>query len=98
MKCDELFDKFLQRSLSRDEAEALKTLLKDDPASGRAFVEHINEAGLLVRVASQMQPVPRSGAEIVNLPDIATAAPSTATNGSPTVGRSLGAKRRRHLV
>lgn len=68
MNREELFDKFLQRSLSRAEAEELKTLLKTDPKAGRALVEHINEASLLVRVASQMPGALPAGSEMVELP------------------------------
>ena len=66
---EDLFDKFLQRSLTRAEAEALKALLKDDPKAGRALVEHVNEASLLVRVASQMPCAVPAGGEIVKLPE-----------------------------
>ena len=68
MNREELFDKFLQRSLTQAEAEELKALLKNDPTAGRALVEHVNEASLLVRVASQMPgAVPVTG-EILKLP------------------------------
>ena len=63
MNREELFDKFLQRSLTRPQAEELKRLLRDDPAAGRALVEHINEASLVVRVDSRRKPTdfPPSG-------------------------------------
>jgi hypothetical protein len=67
MNRDDLFDKFLQRSLTRVEAEELKALLKNDPSAGRALVEHINETSLLVRVGSQLQAVPAIGDEIIGL-------------------------------
>src|SRR5207247_3413039 len=67
MNREELFDKFLLRSLSRGEAEELKGLLRDDPTAGRALVEYINEASLMVRVGSQLQSVPAATAEIIDL-------------------------------
>jgi ferric-dicitrate binding protein FerR (iron transport regulator) len=67
MNRDDLFDKFLQRSLNRVEAEELKALLKNDPSAGRALVEHVNEASLLVRVGSQLQAVPAIGEERIEL-------------------------------
>ena len=70
MSREELFDKYLQRSLTRTEAEELKALLKSDPTAGRALVEHINEAGLMVRVASQMQTMPIAVADILELPTV----------------------------
>ena len=78
MNREELFDKFLQRSLTQAEAAELKRLLKSDPQAGRALVEHINEASLLVRVASQMPGVLPATGEIVEL---ATAREATAENG-----------------
>jgi ferric-dicitrate binding protein FerR (iron transport regulator) len=67
MNREELFDKFLQRSLTPAEADELKALLKNDPQAGRAFFEHVNEASLLVRVASQMPGVLPVTGEIVEL-------------------------------
>ncbi|PYJ02768.1 MAG: hypothetical protein DME25_15275 [Verrucomicrobia bacterium] len=67
MNREELFDKFLQRSLTRPQAEELKRLLRDDPAAGRALVEHINEASLVVRVGSQLQSLPTAAAQVTEL-------------------------------
>ncbi len=67
MNREELFDRFLQRTLTRPEAEELKALLKRDAEAGRALVEHINEASLLVRVGTQMQSAPAVTADILDL-------------------------------
>ena len=55
MNREELFDKHLRGELSADETAQLKQLLANDPAAGRAFVEHVNETALMVRVGSQLQ-------------------------------------------
>lgn len=55
MNSAELFDKFLQRSLTPEEAEQLKELLKNEPGAGAQFVEYVNETSLLVRVGSQVE-------------------------------------------
>jgi len=70
MNREELFDRFLQRSLSRADAEELKALLRDDAAAGRALVEHINEASLVVRVGSQLQSMPAASAEMIDLDSV----------------------------
>lgn len=57
MNRDELFDKHLRGELTAAEAAELKRLLAQDPDAGRAFVEHVNEAALVVRVGSQIQSV-----------------------------------------
>lgn len=57
MNQEELFDKFLQRALTREDSEQLKVLLKQDPEAGRRFVEHVGETSLLIRVGSQLQSV-----------------------------------------
>jgi ferric-dicitrate binding protein FerR (iron transport regulator) len=54
MNREELFDKYLQRALTPEEAAELKALLARDPAAGRALVEHINEASLIVRIAGRL--------------------------------------------
>jgi hypothetical protein len=97
MNREDLFDKFLQRSLSRAEAEELKALLKNDPAAGRALVGHINEAGLMVRVATRMQSVPQAAADIIELP-VAAPAVQGAAGVPPTGEKERSARRRRHLV
>jgi len=55
MSAPDLFDKFLQQSLTPEEAEQLKELLKNEPGAGRQFVEYVNETSLLVRVGSQVE-------------------------------------------
>jgi ferric-dicitrate binding protein FerR (iron transport regulator) len=69
---EELFDKHLRGELSADETAELKHLLANDADAGRAFVEHVNETALIVRVGSQLQsaqqaenivPLELSGAE-----------------------------------
>jgi ferric-dicitrate binding protein FerR (iron transport regulator) len=54
MNREELFDKYLQRSLTPEETAELKALLQGSPAAGRELVEHINEASLIVRLAGRM--------------------------------------------
>jgi ferric-dicitrate binding protein FerR (iron transport regulator) len=83
MNRDDLFDQFLQRSLTRAEAEQLKALLKRDAEAGRAFVEHVSEASLIVRVGSQLQSAPARAAEII--------APPAAQSAVPFPGRHAGA-------
>lgn len=56
MKREELFDKYLRGELTGRETAELKQLLADDAAAGRAFVEHVNETNLIIRVGSQLQP------------------------------------------
>jgi hypothetical protein len=69
MNHEELFDKFLQRTLTREESAQLKALLKDNPEAGRSFVEHVGETSLLIRVGSQLPPAPeRLAAEVVATP------------------------------
>ena len=55
MKREELFDKHLRGELSGDETAELKRLLARDPETGRAFVAHVQETALLVRVGSQLE-------------------------------------------
>ena len=55
MNREELFDKHLRGELSDTERAELKHLLSNDAAAGRAFVEHVNEVNLMVRVGSQLQ-------------------------------------------
>lgn len=55
MNREELFDKHLRGELSDAETAELKRLLANDAEAGRAFVEHIAETALLVRVGSQLQ-------------------------------------------
>src|SRR5688572_31696354 len=97
MNREELFDKYLQRSLTRTEAEELKKLLKSDPSAGRELVEHINEAGLMVRVGSQMQSMPPTVEDIMDLP---AAEPTLqgAADVPPSVRLPLPARRRQHLI
>jgi ferric-dicitrate binding protein FerR (iron transport regulator) len=97
MNREDLFDKYLQRSLTREEAEELKALLKSDPTAGRALVEHINEAGLMVRVGSQMQSMAPAGAEILELPR-AEGMSQGAARGPAAGVESRPTRRRRHLV
>lgn len=61
MNREELFDKHLRGELSPDETAQLKQLLANDPAAGRAFVEHVNETALIVRVGSQLQSAQQAG-------------------------------------
>ena len=56
MKREELFDKHLRGELSSEESAELKRLLVRDPETGRAFVTHVQETALLVRVGSQLEP------------------------------------------
>jgi ferric-dicitrate binding protein FerR (iron transport regulator) len=85
MNREDLFNKFLQRALTRAEAEELKALLRNDPAAGRALVEHVNEASLLVRVASQRPALGPVTGDIVELPAARTDA---APIGRPSRWRS----------
>jgi ferric-dicitrate binding protein FerR (iron transport regulator) len=55
MNREELFDKHLRGELSAEEMAELKRLLASDANTGRAFVEHVNETTLLVRVGSQFE-------------------------------------------
>ena len=55
MNREELFDKHLRGELSVEETAELKRLLASDASTGRAFVEHVNETTLLVRVGSQFE-------------------------------------------
>jgi hypothetical protein len=55
MKREELFDRHLRGELSAKESVEFKRLLANDPEAGRAFVTHVNETALLVRVGSQLQ-------------------------------------------
>jgi ferric-dicitrate binding protein FerR (iron transport regulator) len=58
MKHEELFDKFLQRTLSPQEMAELKFLLRHDSEAGRHFVAYVGETSLLIRVGTQLQSVP----------------------------------------
>jgi hypothetical protein len=67
---EELFDKHLRGELSADETAELKHLLANDSEAGRAFVEHVNETTLLVRVGSQLQSAQHAGNIVpLELPD-----------------------------
>ncbi len=55
MNREELFDKHLRGELDERERAELKRLLSDDADAGRAFVEHVNETNLIIRVGSQIQ-------------------------------------------
>jgi len=55
MNREELFDKHLRGELSAAEEAELKRLLASDAEAGRAFVEHVGETALFVRVGSQLQ-------------------------------------------
>jgi len=89
VKYEELFDKFLQRSLTRDEVAQLKKLLREDPAAGRALVEHIHEASLMVRVGTQLSPA--QTAEIVTLPNLPAPTPAP-SSVSPTPASRTGGR------
>ncbi len=55
MNQEELFDKHLRGELTESESAELKGLLSHDSVAGRAFVEHVNETNLIIRVGSQLQ-------------------------------------------
>ncbi|HWN96699.1 MAG TPA: FecR family protein [Methylomirabilota bacterium] len=55
MNREDLFDRHLRGELNEDESAELKHLLLHDAAAGRAFVEHVHEVNLMVRVGSQLQ-------------------------------------------
>ena len=91
MNREDLFDKFLQRTLTRAEAEELKALLKRDAEAGRALVEHVNEASLLVRIGSQMQSAPADTSEIIRLHTAAQSAASPTRRASAWKWAALAA-------
>jgi hypothetical protein len=66
MNREELFDRHLRGELSAEEAAEFKRRLANEPETGRAFVRHVNETTLLVRVGSQLQP-PSSHSKVVPL-------------------------------
>ena len=66
MNREELFDRHLRGELSTEEAVEFKRLLARDPEIGRAFVSHVNETTLLVRVGSQL-PSASSRSNVVQL-------------------------------
>jgi hypothetical protein len=55
MNREELFDRHLRGELTAEEAAEFKRRLANEPETGRAFVAHVNETTLLVRVGSQLQ-------------------------------------------
>jgi ferric-dicitrate binding protein FerR (iron transport regulator) len=75
MNQEELFDKFLQRALTREESEQLKALLKQDPDAGRRFVEHVGETSLLIRVGSQLLSVSAAPTDELAVPPARSAIP-----------------------
>ncbi len=66
MNREELFDRHLRGELSAEEAVEFKRLLAQEPETGRAFVSHVNETTLLVRVGSQL-PSASSRSNVVQL-------------------------------
>ncbi len=66
MNREEFFDRHLRGELSAEEAGEFKRLLAHDSETGRAFVAHVNETTLLVRVGSQLQSA-SSGNKVVPL-------------------------------
>ncbi len=66
MNREELFDRHLRGELSAEEALEFKRLLARDPETGRAFVAHVSETTLFVRVGSQLQSA-SSGSKVVPL-------------------------------
>src|SRR5687767_13181124 len=74
MNRDELFDKHLRGELSAEETAELKRLLAIDSSAARAFVDHVNETTLLVRVGSQFESA-REASNVVRLPDAASDMP-----------------------
>ena len=55
MNREELFDKHLRGELSADETAEMKQLLAQGGDAGRAFVQHVNETNLIIRVGSQLR-------------------------------------------
>ena len=78
MNREELFDKHLRGEMTAAEAIELKRLLAQDAEASRAFVEHANEAALLVRVGSQIQ----SSDNVVPLRPLEERSPRTALPSS----------------
>lgn len=58
----ELFERYLLGTLSDQEADTLKRLLKRDPAAGKQLVEFVKDATLIARVGSQIEAGERPGA------------------------------------
>ena len=52
---EDLFDRHLRGELNESETAELKRLLAGDGAAARAFIEHVNETNLIIRVGSQLQ-------------------------------------------
>ena len=55
MKREELFDGYLRGELTEPEQTALRRLLQEEPDTGRALFEYVNETSLLVRLSSQIE-------------------------------------------
>ncbi len=55
MNREELFDRYLRGELNAEDATELRRMLAEDAAASRAFVEHVNETTLFVRIGSQIQ-------------------------------------------
>ncbi len=67
MNREELFDRHLRGELSAEEVAEFKRRLASEPETGRAFVTHVNETTLLVRVGSQLQSASSSRGKVVPL-------------------------------
>jgi len=50
---EELFDRYLSDSLSREDAETLKVLLREDTEAQRSFFEHVKQTGLTIFAATK---------------------------------------------
>jgi len=88
MNREELFDKHLRGELTAAEAIELKRLLAQDPAAGRAFVEHTNETALLVRVGLQIQ----STDNVVPLPSLEGRVPQAPLSSSEEKSGTRGTR------
>lgn len=66
MNREELFDRHIRGELSAADVVEFKRRLASDAEMGRAFVAHVHETTLLVRVGSQMQAAP-AGSKVVPL-------------------------------
>ena len=55
MNEEELFDKYLSATMTGEDREELKNLLKTDESAGERFRNHVEETALYVAVAEDLQ-------------------------------------------
>ncbi len=51
MQPEALFDKYLQKTLSRQESDQLRDLLDSDPEIGRDFVDYVLETAFIIETS-----------------------------------------------